>query len=284
MNDALPQLDYAPAPFLAQKRRWLRRGLYVVAGVLLCIAVLQYGPSAWRQAWYLAGQRHCMGYSLSVSQVAYTNDPSEATNLLPKGYAPVARVLGPSITSGSPKTVSAGLLLNPLVEVGEDHIGSYARMGVGYLRQGVANAPLRTGCFLHAMQHLGSETRLVSVLFLEKQAVNGGDRLLEINALVWRPATWSLESRLELAGLTTLALVDLDHRQVRIYSAQLDPTDASHFTIPYEVDHHKGVIDGWIDATDHVRLASRDGSLADETAAPLLIPAPIDHAATRPAP
>ena len=46
---------------------------------------------------------------------------------------------------------------------------------------------------------------------------------------------------------------------VRFFAGQVDPADASHFTIPYEVDGRVGVIDGWL-RDDGVKLRPREGS------------------------
>jgi hypothetical protein len=260
------QLDYAPAPFLANQRPFLRRALFALAIVLLFIVTLQYGPSGWRQARYIAGQRNCLRYTLAPDQITYTNDPAAAPALLAAGSAPVASVRAGSLTAAL-TAPSAGFIIKPLAQVSEDRIGSYARSGFGYIRQTVPNSPFRTGAFLHSRQYPGSEARLVAVVFLERQSPGGSERILEINALVWRPATWSLESRLELTGLTTLAIGDIDHRHIRIHGGQVDPADASHLTLPYEVDGQQGTIDGYLDNTDHVRLVPRDDAAATGGAA-----------------
>jgi hypothetical protein len=51
----------------------------------------------------------------------------------------------------------------------------------------------------------------------------------------------------------------LDSRRVRIFAGQADPADESHFTLTYEVDGHRGLIDGWLDPYDKVRMQVRDG-------------------------
>jgi hypothetical protein len=226
--------------------------------------MFQYLPAAWRQTWYLGGQRKCMAFSFPADQLAYANDPADATALLAKGYKPVASAVGQILGPSPGATMSAGRALDPLAEVGEETLGYYANTGRGYVRQGVSNAPMRTGAFLHARHHAHGEERLVGVVFLERQIPTSGDRLLEINALVWRPATWELGSRLELAGLTTLVFTHLDHRRVRIYCGQMDAADASHFTLRYDIDGESGTIDGWLDPFDRVRLQVRDGPAVGE--------------------
>ncbi len=257
-------LDYAPVT--APSRQWwkVRRLLiWVVIGALAFTAV-EYGPSIVRQAWYLGSQGKCLNYAAPRGQLAYANDPAEATALLSAGYKPVASVIGPSPYATLGPTMSAGSTLPPLVAVGEESLGSYARFGWGYVRQGVNNAPIRTGAFLHARHSIGAPERLVAIVFLERQNSANEDRLLEINALVWRPATWSPGSRLELAGLTTRVFARIDRRRVHLFAGQADVADPSHFTLLYDIDGQPGTIDGWIDAYDRVRLQVRDGPAVGE--------------------
>ena len=54
-------------------------------------------------------------------------------------------------------------------------------------------------------------------------------------------------------------LTGLDRHRVRIFAGEPDAADESHFTIPYDVDGTPGLIDGWLDPYDKVRMQVRDG-------------------------
>jgi hypothetical protein len=164
--------------------------------------------------------------------------------------------------------MSAGFAPPPLADVGEESLGYYANFGTGYVRQGAGgDAPPRTGAFLHGLHNASTGQRLVGLVFLERQDSPVGERRLEINALVWRPATREPDSRLQLAGLTTLVAPAIDRHRVRIYSGRTDPLNPAHFTVPYEIDGHPGTIDGWLDSYDRVQLQYRDGPGIDLTQA-----------------
>lgn len=47
--------------------------------------------------------------------------------------------------------------------------------------------------------------------------------------------------------------------QLRVFAGQADPSDASHFTIAYDLDGQPGVIDGWLNADGSVKLEPRVG-------------------------
>jgi hypothetical protein len=45
---------------------------------------------------------------------------------------------------------------------------------------------------------------------------------------------------------------------LRLFAGQLDPNDASHFTIDYVIGDQKGVIDGWLKEDGSVLLQKRE--------------------------
>ena len=49
---------------------------------------------------------------------------------------------------------------------------------------------------------------------------------------------------------------------VRFYAGQLDPNDPSHFTIDYELNGVRNVIDGWLTDDDFLRIRPRGGKVA----------------------
>ncbi len=49
----------------------------------------------------------------------------------------------------------------------------------------------------------------------------------------------------------------------RFYPGQVDPSDASHFTIDYELDGQRGTIDGWLRENSVVELLPRQGATVD---------------------
>jgi hypothetical protein len=48
---------------------------------------------------------------------------------------------------------------------------------------------------------------------------------------------------------------------VRFYAGQLDPNDPSHFTIDYELNGARNVIDGWLTDDDFLRIRPRGGKV-----------------------
>lgn len=287
---ALPQLDYAPTPPAEPYRRWAKRIVRCASLIVAVTLAIFYGPDTVRQVWYLRAQRRCMDFNVPAGQVVYANTSNDATMLLASnGYKPVASVEGRTVNVGpdaqNSPTMSAGLSFPPLADVGEDTIGSYAQVGGRYLRIAVNNAPIRTGGFLHVRRSAQvGQDRLVALVFLERQdpptkgtfesdksyetrvkAFADLGRRLEINALVWRPATWEPGSRLQLAGLTTLVLTGLDRHDVRLFAGQADPVNEDRFTLPYTINGQRGVIEGTLDVLDRVQLKVIEGPATNTT-------------------
>ncbi len=253
--EANSPLNYAPAEERRQRRLFRRFAIPVLIAFTLLAAIF-WGPDILRQVFYLRGQSRCMTFNFPAGQVVYTNAPDEAATLQAGGYKPVASVLMQAFVQTPGVTMSAGAEMPPLADVGEDRIALY---GNGFYRQSVPGAPMRTGAFLHARSTPSGKQRLVSVVFLEKQSSPQEPRHLEINALVWRPALWQPGARLQLVGLSTLVLSDLDRRRVHVFAGQPDPADATRFTLGYDVDGAPGVIDGALDDFDQAQLQVRTG-------------------------
>jgi hypothetical protein len=55
--------------------------------------------------------------------------------------------------------------------------------------------------------------------------------------------------------------------RLRVLGGQPDPADASHWTIPYELDGKPGVIDGWL-KDDAIVLRPRDGRMLPSAGTP----------------
>ena len=51
--------------------------------------------------------------------------------------------------------------------------------------------------------------------------------------------------------------------ELRIFAGQPDPVDASHFTIAYEMNSQKGIVDRWLQDDDTVKLKLRGGPAAN---------------------
>jgi len=100
---------------------------------------------------------------------------------------------------------------------------------------------------------------------------SGGERLVTVDLA---DTTFSLERKVRfvanasqsgsLYGQTWSDPVSLgmpfeQNDSLRIYAGQPDPADHSHFTIGYEMNSRSGIIDGWLQDDDSVKLKVRDG-------------------------
>ncbi len=59
----------------------------------------------------------------------------------------------------------------------------------------------------------------------------------------------------------TLRAARPKEHELRFFAGQADPRDASHFTVQYELDGVKNVIDGWLTDDDYLRIVPRGGKV-----------------------
>lgn len=119
-----------------------------------------------------------------------------------------------------------------------------------YSRVAEAQRPNANPAFLHSRVTSSKGTeRLVSVDMI---CTRGGG--VQFFARTWKPAGFVPRSR---AIPSTSMVLELPIARV-IYAGQIDPTDESHFTIAFDADNGKGVIDGWVINDDLVKLELRD--------------------------
>jgi hypothetical protein len=79
--------------------------------------------------------------------------------------------------------------------------------------------------------------------------------------------------------------LDVDpHGLFRIYAAQLDPADPSHFTIDYAIDNQRNTIDGYLKPNDKLDLIPRAGQIAPTRDPTNFIWDPFAAPTTRPSP
>ena len=118
--------------------------------------------------------------------------------------------------------------------------------------------------FMHELRNAAGIRRLVLV---ERGPNRGFAPIFEypfgLDVSVFEPATWSSG----LKRMNTAYGVDWNGpatdpstKGLRFYAGQLDPADAGHFTIRYDLEGKSGVIDGRLnDAGDDVKITVRSG-------------------------
>lgn len=117
--------------------------------------------------------------------------------------------------------------------------------------------------FLHQRRSPSGNTRLVVI----------GDLFNSINYDTCVPTGFfgrspPIENESILFGVTPLLLDAYDTNgdgiadrpfHLRVYAGQPDPNDQSHFTIRYEIDNQKDIIDGYLQDDGSVKLTCRAG-------------------------
>ena len=113
--------------------------------------------------------------------------------------------------------------------------------------------------FLHALQH-GGVTRLVEIeRFAAKNDSPYFIRGYDIQSHVLTPATFRRPTATEVPYADDLDILDSvgPKNDIRIFAGQIDPADASHFTIRFESRAKTNIADGYLQADGTLRITVR---------------------------
>ena len=230
-------IEYAP-PLPMHKRRHVRRRIFAITTLLIGIPLAWYaGPRAWRHAELLYWQDKALNYSPPADQVVFDNDPDRVTGLL---------------KSPEYKSVTNEIWETAAIRVAVP-CDRFTR-----LASPPGIIPAAT-VFLHERRNSRGERRLVLLQAgpnsLTYSYRTPGGRYRE-EAIIYRLGT-PFSNPVELIAPRIGAQHFQMQRPVRYFAGQVEPDDASHFSIAYEIDGKREVIDGWLMDDDTIKLEKR---------------------------
>ena len=236
---AIAALEYSPRPAW-HKRRQLRR----IALLWIFIGV---GAAAWK--WWKAGtdralmlywQHRCLTYSAPSDQIVYEQNPQTVAALLKD-----ANYVG--INDGRPGSPTfAGRKAAPLEKL------------MPFLPRAV---PASGVLFMHELRTASGERRLV---VLESGFGKESPPLFivgyDVNANCYQLATW----RTPIVDHTAVYMIDVLNQLLtkpadfRVFAGQPDPADSSHFTMAFELNAKRGIVDGYLKDGGRLELTVRN--------------------------
>lgn len=229
------QLEYAPAPPLHRRKRFRR----IVLLVVLCALVYpgwRFGPRVWAKGRLLYAQRRCLNYERSADWVVYESRQPQATDLLNRyGYYPIL----------SPAQFTGGSLQQPpaVAAYVPDELNEFERRV-----SGAPSPPSSAVLFMHELRDKAGRRRLVIV---RRGATVYGPvfSAFDLSATLFAPATLSSDLSVVVSASPRMWAYNgpamlLSSEGLCFYAGQIDPGDAGHFTIRYEMEGKEGVVDG----------------------------------------
>jgi len=239
------QLDYAPASPKRFRKR-VGRAIFCIALVAVVVLGWQFGPRAFRQARLLYVQRQCLSYAGPSDRVVYDeNSDSTADRLKQAGYSPLPARTGPVAVYIAPPLKGMTPVLTS---------------------SGIAGPKPGRGAtvFMHEMRNAAGQRRLVLV---ERLPLSGMappfDYAFSLDVFMFEPGNWTKSPTFvgHLNGFDWNGPTSYPSTKgLRFYAGQIDPVDAGHFVIRYDLDGGSGVIDGWLNAAgDDVKIKIRSG-------------------------
>jgi hypothetical protein len=240
------QLDYEPA---AHTRRRRRRKFFLVSSALIVLIGLAVylGPSAWRHLKHRYWLHAAENYSLPTTCVVYEEDPARTTVLLND----------PNYQNGG--WTSPGWM--PYV----------ARVAppLRYFTASEAFRGMPTPLFLHARSTPSGQQRLVFLWPVGgciRPDGSGGSSAqnqtrVELIASVYDGSNVT-ETRVDLIlGPVELAENPPSTLYLRFFAGQPDPSDPTHFTVPYELGDYHDTLDARVldDGSVHAKPTQYKG-------------------------
>jgi hypothetical protein len=236
-------------------RRRIIRSLLVIAALVLGYSAWRWGPAAWQETQIRYYQRQLLTYNSPADQVVYEEDPAEAAKLLakPSEFAPFRWDMWAPPEAKMPGPAASRIV--PHYQTFEELNGR--RMAVP------GGTAYETILFLHERTTPKGERRLVKVTLIAAPFsfwahVIEGDRY---QSHTWTHAYRGRVGVVEPFDTRPRHIVkspDPNPPNLHIYAGQIDPKDASHFTIRYQAWGQEDVMDGYLINNDTVTLKPRN--------------------------
>jgi hypothetical protein len=211
--------------------------------------LVQFGPDAFNRARLLWVQSRCASFEFPKDTVVFDSEPSTSASLLadPDNYL--------AITDAQ---------VWPLTGVGRREPGCWVSLK-GILFPGRnfwPPGPAAPKAMVHLLRsHKGVE-RLVAIIIAPSPPPSPSSNpiypsaSMGVVAAIVRPGGWNVFPRWD--GNSVFLREGFDSaRRLRFYSADLDPNDASRFSLRFEMDGRTGTIEGRLEDDGTVSLKVR---------------------------
>ena len=254
------QLDYAPAPPLLRRKRGRRIFLLIVL-LLMEYPAYRYGPPAYRRTRLLSLQHRCLTHSPPADQVVYDEDsPTTAAHMADPSY--LAVYPNPVWLGQVPSASKKSIAMRRAREL--QNVLPYLPPPVKLPNYGPSLAACAT-LFMHELKTSKGMRRLVIVV-RSPSGYGPYDYPFDLVPVLLQPATLTTLAR-AVAPKRQLSIIDWlgpagppPSHNLRFYAGQLDPADPAHFTISYDLEDGRGIIDARLnDAGDDITITIRSG-------------------------
>ena len=272
-TDPSPILSYAPPP--PPPKRLLRRRHVVWIVTLFSLAVI--AAYSWRHVVRLYAtsqayvwQQRCLAHQLPPDTIVYSDDPATAAKLLADPRYFRATPDGPAVYDPVPLRQ---------MQQWRQYEGSVSHGRGPY-----------GGLFLHARRPAGGGgagggggERLVAVAVLPFGGELTAAHVVTFYGTTVRPGTLTRFWEVDGAQQEAFHLMMSGSDRLTVFAGQPDPSDPSHFTIPYTWNGTGGTIDGWLRAGGKIDLRPREGVARRHVSLDFEVwDLPAAHAATAP--
>ena len=240
-------LDYAKSSARCRIIRRIFRITLLLTIIIAAATSNRWAPPAWHRAQLLYWQRQCLNYAAPPDQIVFESD---------QGFS---IILGPT-ASNPPKCLAK---LQQFLPSSGASLSSNTTFALSTSGNTFTAASERVS-FIHQRRSRNGNVRLVVIGDVFNLS-DSYDTCVPTGVFGGSPPIESV-SFLNWVRPRFLDAYDADGDgypdrpfHVRVYAGQIDPIDQSHFTIAYEIDRNKDIIDGYLQDDGSVTLTCRAG-------------------------
>lgn len=236
------QLDYAPAaPF--RRRRRIRRVVAMVLVLAVAWSVYQYGGPVWQKGKLLYYQRRCLTFTAPPDQVVYDDDPADVAVVGARRDYQVLNNTNFRAPNFPRMAAYAPTCWNDFTAAAFPKRSALSSSAVIFCHELVSHDGVR---------------RLI-VIERDANPDPSNYRVLHLEVIYIQPATLNSPA-IDLTPLPRMVwmtgAVAKQMTPLRIYAGQVDPADASRFTIRYTMGTKEGLVKGQLtDGGNEVTLS-----------------------------
>lgn len=221
--------------------------------------LVQFGPDAFNRTRLLWVQSRCASFEFPKDTVVFDSDPSTNAALLadPDNYVAVTDAQVWPLTGVARREPDCWVSLKNILFAG---------------RRFWPPGPAAPKAMVHLLRNRNGVERLVAIIVAPSPPPSPNANpiysspSMGVVAAIVKPGDWNVSPRWDGNSTFLRDPFQAAHR-LRFYSADLDPNDPGRFTLRYEMDGTKGMIDGKLEDDATVSLKLRDTPAATQPAA-----------------
>ena len=222
-------------------RRTIQRRILWITTLIAIVGLVKLAPFAYRHLQASLILRRCMNFTAVADKICFDGDAAKSPLLILPG-GEYRDELNHEAVSSSPVASWAPRDWVELIRCLDPTLKTFR-----------LSPPL---VFMHGRKSADGIRRLVILRYVGNVTSEGGPTNHVFDFDLIDPSAWPAVKSVRTFQTTILSV---SHPFTRLYFAQPDAADSSHFQLEYETEEGAGLIDGWLQNDHELSLECRDG-------------------------